>query len=620
MMIKTEHNFTSSPLGLGDLEVFEDTTIGNLPTSSYSVSTDAVTSEVDETLRKSSGLPGVIVYDKSGVRGAISRRKFYEILGKRYGIAVFLKRPIGYMLRSIKVEIPILAASEMIGESVRFALDRPVEQIYEPVLVEYASGVFQLLDIYTLLLAQSRLFATLQDKLQAINEELEQRVADRTSALRSSNIKLQQEILERQKTEEQLQTRLRYEETLTKCANVLLTAGDTKGVTLETLNYLLEGVGVSHVFMGDLMEFNSGGSGIKLLHRVHLPEVPAIPPHMTVFLLDSLEYWTDTLWAGYPVIGLLDELPDKLSVLLQEFGFSSVLLLPVGEPGNWIGVLGFGERMLQRKWQSFEIQLLQTVAYMIYAYRERKEGAAKLAQARDKALEASRFKGEILAKVSHELRTPLTAIMGFSQMLAYGSYGKLQEAQEKPIEMIISSSKYLSILVNSILDQAQLESGQLVLLETPFDLIATLQEVEERMRVLANAKDLDFQMIIDPKTPQELVGDRTRLQQVLINLLGNAIKFTEKGSVALRVEIPNGKTIHYMITDTGPGIPPEDQTNIFKAFIQVDGSPTRRFSGSGLGLSISNQLVQKMNGKIILESELGEGSTFTVQVPLNYEN
>lgn len=601
---------------LGNLEITEDTILGLLPTSEYQVRPDTSANLVDQDFRKSPELSGVIIQNEQGVVGAISRRKFYEMLGKRYGVAVFLKRPIRYMFRSVQTQIPVLPALSKIAESVRLALNRAPDQIYEPLLVQFGPHKYRLLDSYTLLLAQSRLFATLQEKLQTINSELEQRVAARTSELLDANTNLKQEILERRRAEDKLQTRLRYEEALTQCANALLAGGDTEGVTHKTLNYLIEAVDVSHVFMGEIVDVEHAGLGIKLLHRVHVPGATAIPNHMSVFLFQSIGQWIDELWSGKWVIGNRDEAGRHERVLMQELDFASILLLPVGKPDDWIGVIGFGEQNTKRQWDHYEIQLLQTVAQMIYAYRQRKQNALMLTRARDEALKANRFKDEILAKISHELRTPLSAILGYAQMLSYGSYGDLEEEQKEATEMVISSSQYLSTLVNGILDQAQLNSGRLSLQNAPYHLRKAIDEVVKRMRVLAEAKDLDFYVEVDSDTPKELVGDGTRLQQVLTNLLGNAIKFTQTGEIVLRAGVTDQDILKFEISDTGPGIPPAMQVRIFEPFTQADGSATRRFNGTGLGLSISQQLVHQMDGNINLESEVGKGSTFIVEIPI----
>ncbi len=172
------------------------------------------------------------------------------------------------------------------------------------------------------------------------------------------------------------------------------------------------------------------------------------------------------------------------------------------------------------------------------------------------------------------------------------------------------------MLVNELLDQAKLENQKLVLQTTPFEPIQMVKDVELRMRVLAEYKGLQFEIDIDPNLPQELVGDVTRLQQILTNLLGNAIKFTETGFIKTSLIICDENTWGFQVIDTGPGIPEVAQVTIFEPFAQVDGSNTREHGGTGLGLSISKQLIELMGGTISLNSELGQGSTFTVSLPI----
>ena len=160
---------------------------------------------------------------------------------------------------------------------------------------------------------------------------------------------------------------------------------------------------------------------------------------------------------------------------------------------------------------------------MLYSYFERRRNAQELAEARDEALRASKFKSELLAKVSHELRTPLGAVMGYAQLLLYGSYGELSEDQKGAADVVVSSTKYLATLVNGILDQAQLESGQLILVHQVFNIQELAFEVESRIRVLAESKGLRFEIEFMPDLPKTMIGDRMRLEQILINLLGNAI-------------------------------------------------------------------------------------------------
>jgi signal transduction histidine kinase len=294
----------------------------------------------------------------------------------------------------------------------------------------------------------------------------------------------------------------------------------------------------------------------------------------------------------------------------------SVLLLPVGKLDGWMGAIGLDETAVKRVWQEDDVQLMQTIARMLNTYIERQQSQEALAQAHDAALAASRFKSELLAKVSHELRTPLSAIKGYAQLLQLGSYGTLSTQQAEPIKLIISSTNFLTLLVNELLDQARLESNKLVLHDQIFSLRQMVADVEARMRVLAEHKGLLFASWIDPTLPEELVGDVTRLQQILTNLISNAIKFTQTGFVRVRIQAIWPDEWLLQVIDSGSGIPEEAHQTIFEPFGQVDGSATRLHSGTGLGLTISQQLAQLMGGTLILENTSGEGSIFSLRLPL----
>jgi two-component system sensor histidine kinase EvgS len=249
---------------------------------------------------------------------------------------------------------------------------------------------------------------------------------------------------------------------------------------------------------------------------------------------------------------------------------------------------------------------------------ERKQKEEALALAHDQALAASRLKTELLAKVSHELRTPLSAILGFAEMLEVGVYGSLSQKQQQATAEIIGSTFYLISLVNELLDQAQLDAGKLKLNLNFFAPADLLESTMSKMKVLAQAKGLALITTIAPDMPASLYGDQARIQQILVNLVGNAIKFTPAGTVQVSLNQPDPAHWAIQVSDTGPGIPPEAQADIFEPFSQVDGSMTRRHNGTGLGLSIVKQLVILMDGQITLKSKVGEGSTFLILFPMQF--
>ncbi len=302
-------------------------------------------------------------------------------------------------------------------------------------------------------------------------------------------------------------------------------------------------------------------------------------------------------------------------------GFKSGLAVPLLAGTELVAVFEFFVFNSRAEDQGL-LEVVSSVAGKLGEALLRKKSNEALRQAMEAAEAATQAKGKFLANMSHEIRTPLNGILGMTELLLDTP---LSPDQSEYVSMLKSATESLLALVNDILDFSKAEAGKIVLENIEFKLPESFGDALKPLALRASQKGLELACQVASEVPECLVGDPGRLRQIVLNLVGNAIKFTERGEVVVEAKVdsqtPNAATLHFAVRDTGIGIPPEKLRDIFEAFEQADSSTTRRFGGTGLGLTITSQLVSLMGGRIWVESALGKGSTFhfTVQVGVGAE-
>jgi signal transduction histidine kinase len=317
----------------------------------------------------------------------------------------------------------------------------------------------------------------------------------------------------------------------------------------------------------------------------------------------------------YPDIESLDPVAyASAQGVAKEHGFRAALVAPMLREGTAIGSIGLC-KIEAGAFTPRHVEILEAFAAQAVIAIENVRLFTEI-QEKSRQLEiASQHKSQFLANMSHELRTPLNAIIGYTEMMADGLYGDVSEKAQGVLERVQNNGRHLLGLINDVLDLSKIEAGQLTLAIEEYsvaDMVATVLSATES---LARTKGLALGSDVPAGLPTG-TGDARRLTQVLLNLVGNAIKFTDRGSVEVRAR-QAGERFELSVIDSGFGIAPEDQAKIFEEFQQVDNTSTRKKGGTGLGLSISRRIVELHGGHITVESEVGKGSTFKVTVPIH---
>lgn len=418
---------------------------------------------------------------------------------------------------------------------------------------------------------------------------------------------------------------LRNEKMLTSIAfatKELLSNSDFQKATQKAITILGDGAGADRAYLFENSTDEEGNvyssqrfewSAMDVPTEIDNPELQNLPISVfgesMTFLLENEIYLN--------VVEVIED--EGLKALLESQGIKSILLIPIFVEKKFWGFVGFDDCHRERVWSDAETALLISFAESISNAIERKNMEQNLRLSMEQAKEASVAKSEFLANMSHEIRTPLNGVIGFSDLLMKTD---LNQTQQEFLKSIIQSGNLLLALINDVLDFSKIEAGKLDLSPVKVNLAKLAKETINLIAPSLNQKGIKLIVSLDPDLPKGVFVDATRIKQVMINLLSNSAKFTHEGEIELSIQHVGSKEneksaeLEFAVRDTGIGISKEKEQIIFEAFAQEDNSTTRKYGGTGLGLTISNKILQLMQSRLELRTKLGEGSRFSFRLTL----
>lgn len=403
-------------------------------------------------------------------------------------------------------------------------------------------------------------------------------------------------------------------QSLSTVGRQLIWDGTWKESLTDALGALGVAAGVSRAWVMERVTLPDGRDGLAGSWEWCKDGIAAQIGNPEVALMDveaaGLQPWLDSLAEGTPLAYLVRELPASQQRTLVPQGILSLAMAPIMVADEFWGVIGFDECEVERRWSAAELDALRAAAELLSAAIHRGRGEAELRLAKEQAEAANVAKSEFLTRMSHELRTPLTSVIGFTNILRKRLAPEFAEEEYVLLQRIGANAVHLLSLINDLLDISKVEAGKVQVQLSDIDVGSLIRETVEQF---AGTREQIEVRVEVPERRLPLRADGAKLKQVILNLVGNAFKFTEQGAITVRLETAaDGVPVALHVSDTGIGIAPERAAVIFEAFEQADAGTSRRYGGTGLGLTISRALCRLMGYRISVESEPGRGSTFSV--------